>query len=33
VLFGGAMTLLTTGLTAFKAPELRRLAKLDAEAR
>jgi predicted MFS family arabinose efflux permease len=35
VLFGGAMTLLTTGLTAWKAPELRRLGALsgDAEAR
>lgn len=31
VLFGGAMTLLTTGLTALNAPELRRLGTLDAD--
>jgi MFS family permease len=32
VLFGGAMTLLTTCLTALKAPELRRLGPLTADA-
>jgi MFS family permease len=31
VLFGGTMTLLTTGLTALKAPELRRLGALDSD--
>jgi len=31
VLFGGAMTLLTTGVTALKAPELRRLGALDSD--
>jgi MFS family permease len=31
VLFGGAMTLLSTGLTALKAPELRRLGALDGD--
>lgn len=31
VLFGGSMTLLTTGLTALKAPELRRLGSMDGD--
>jgi MFS family permease len=31
VIFGGTMTLLTTGVTALKAPELRRLGSLEAD--
>ena len=29
VVFGGAVTLLVTGVTAFRAPELRKLGRLD----